>query len=145
MRCNTWFAGALLVLSVLMNGCGEEGGFPPVLTEVVRPRTLPVQYLFDFNFGEAPLAGEVGFQDPDGDVVLLTGTRQNCGNEEPKNKLDIIQDDLKRTAEGVIPFIVVISTDCPIGVYTVDLLATDGRGYTSNVMAVPYEIIEFFE
>lgn len=143
MRCNTRVAGLLLALSVLMSGCGEEGGFPPVLTGVVRPRTLPVQYLFNFNDGEAPLAGEVGFEDPDGDVVLLTATWQNCGRES-ENRLDIIQEDLKRMKTGVIPFIVVISTNCPTGVYAVNLLATDGRGYTSNVLAVPYQIVESF-
>jgi hypothetical protein len=143
MRFNTRFAGLLLALSVLTGGCGEEGGFPPVLTGVVRPRTLPVQYLFNFNDGEAPLAGEVGFEDPDGDVVLLTATWQNCGRE-PENRLDIIQEDLMRTKTGVIPFIVVISTNCPIGLYTVSLSATDGRGYASNVLPVPYEIVESF-
>ena len=144
MRCNTRFAGALLALSVLMGGCGEEDGFPPLLTDIVSPETLPAQYLYDSDSGAALLEGEVGFEDPDGDVVLLTVTWQDCGNE-PLRKLDILQEDLKRTRMGVIPFMVVISTDCPIGVYTVNLLATDGRGYTSNVMAVPYEIIESFE
>jgi hypothetical protein len=140
MRCNTRFAGVLLALSVLMSGCGSEEGSPPVLTEVIRPRTLPVLYMFDFNGGEAALAGEVGFEDPDGDVVLMSVTWRECGLE-PTRKLEIVQEDLKRTKVGEIPFIVVIPTNCPIGVvYKVNLTVTDGRGYTSNVKAVTYKI-----
>ena len=122
-----------------MSGCGSEDGFPPVLTEVITPRTLPVQYIFDFLDGEAPLVGEVGFEDPDGDVVLMSITWQECG-QGPTKKLEIVQEDLKRTKVGEIPFFVGVPTNCPIGVYTVNLTLTDGRGYKSNVLAVPYEI-----
>ena len=144
MRCNNRFAGLLLVLSVLMSGCGSEEGTAPALTGVFRPRTLPVPYLLGFNEGEAPLAGQVSFEDPDGDVVLLTVAWQNCGSE-PAKKIDIVQEDLNGTRAGEIPFIVVISTNCPIGVYTVNLSVTDGHGYTSNVIAMPYEIKESFQ
>ena len=141
MRRNTRFSGLLLLLSVLIGGCGEEEGFPPVLTEVVRPRTLPVLYLVGFNGGQAPLAAEVGFRDPDGDVLLLTVTWQDCG-QPPTKKLDIVQEDLKGTSTGVIPFIISFSTDCPAGVYSVSVFLTDGRGFVSNSLDVPYELIQ---
>jgi len=146
MRCNARFAGVLLTLVGLMSGCGSEGGSPPVLTEVVRPRILPVRYMFNFNDGEAPLAGEVGFEDPDGDVVLLSVTWRDCGRE-PEKRLEILQEDLKGTRIGQIPFLVIISTNCPIDVYTdnVSLSVTDGQGYTSNDLHVPYEIYEPLE
>ena len=139
MRCSTWFAVLLLALSVLMSGCGSEEGSPPVLTDVLWPPTLPIQYLFDFNDGKAQLVGSVGFEDPDGDVVLLSVTWRNCGRETPRRH-DIVQEDLKRTKIGKIPFFAMISTECPIGIYEVNLSATDGLGLTSNVLPVPYEI-----
>jgi len=149
MRCNTRLAGVLLALVVLMSGCGSEGGSPPVLTEVVRPRNLPVLYVSNFSTGtppkaEVPLAGEVGFEDPDGDVVLLSVTWRDCGRE-PEKRLEILQEGLKGTRIGQIPFIVVISTNCPTGAYKVNLSATDGKGHVSNVLDVPYEIYEPLE
>jgi hypothetical protein len=140
MRVNTRFAGVLLTLVVVMSGCGSEGGSPPVLTGVVRPRTLPVRYMFNFNDGEAPLAGEVGFEDPDGDVVLLSVTWPDCGSGTAK-RLEIVQEDLKGTRTGQIPFVLVISTNCPIGgPYHVYLSVTDGQGHVSNDLDVTYEI-----
>jgi len=139
MRCNTRFAGVLLALCVLMSGCGEEGGFPPVLTDYQVP--WPIRFVVGFfeGSGKATIIGDVGFEDPDGDVVLLTVTWKDCGDDTVK-KLEIVQEDLKRKKIGEIPFRTVISTYCPVDVYTVSLSATDGRGYTSNVLPVPYEI-----
>lgn len=140
-REGRFILGLLFLLFIL--ACGNEEGSPPVLTEVVRPRILPVKYLFNFNEGEAAIVGKVGFEDPDGDVVLLSVTWLDCGRE-PAKRLEIVQEDLKMKRSGEIPFIVQISTDCPIGVYAVNLSITDGRGYTSNVVPVPYEIKESF-
>lgn len=149
MRRNTRFAVLLLALSVLMSGCGSEQGSPPVLTDVVWPLTLPVQYLFGFTepewpYGNARLVGSVAFEDPDGDVVLLSVSWQDCGLE-PAKRLEIVQEDLKGMKIGKIPFYAMISTQCPIGDYAVDLSATDGQGLTSNVLPVPYEIYESLE
>ena len=149
MRFNTRFAGVLLALSVLMSGCGSDEGSPPVLTGVVWPLTLPVQYelnFTDFNFpdGKAQLSGAVAFEDPDGDVVLASVTWQDCGIEDEK-KLEILQEDLKGKMIGKIPFHTIISTDCPIGSYRVYVSATDGSGLTSNVLPVRYEIDEPLE
>jgi hypothetical protein len=132
------FAPCLFFLLIL-SGCGEEGGFPPVLTEVVTPRTLPVPYLVGFNDGQAPLAATVGFEDPDGDVVLMTVTWQDCG-ASPAKRLDIVQEDLKGTRAGVIPFFVSFSTNCPAGVYSVSVFISDERGFISNSLEVPYEL-----
>jgi hypothetical protein len=121
-----------------MSGCGEEDGFPPVLTDV---RYQSPSYLAGFRYrGSYPLmTGVVSFEDPDGDVVLLTVRWQDCGRD-PVNKFEIVQDDLRTTKVGDMDFRVLINTDCPPGDYEVRLSATDGRGYTSNVLKVPYEI-----
>ena len=149
MRFNTRFSGVLLALSVWMSGCGSDQGSPPVLTHVVWPLTLPVQYSlgfhrFDWPDGKAQFSGVVAFEDPDGDVVLSTVTWQDCGSE-PAKRLEILQEDLKGKMIGEIPFHTIISTDCPIGIYQVNLSATDGSGHTSNVLPVPYEIYESLE
>ena len=69
MRFNTRFAGVLLALSVLMSGCGSDEGSPPVLTDVIWPLTLPVQYQFNFtdlNFPDrkGPALGRGGLRRP---------------------------------------------------------------------------------
>lgn len=139
MRPNTRFSLLLLLLSVLTGGCGEEGGFPPTLTGIVRPRALPVPYLVGFNHGRAPLAAEVGFEDPDGDVVLLTVAWEDCG-QPPARRLDIVQEDLRGTKTGVLPFIISFSTNCAPGVYSVGVSISDERGFVSNSLEVSYEL-----
>ena len=146
-RKGRFVLGLLGLLFIL--ACWSEDGSPPVLTDVIWPLTLPVQYLFnftDFNFpdGKARLVGSVAFEDPDGDVVLLSVTWRDCGLE-PAKGLEIVREDLKGKKTGKIPFYTIISTECPIGIYRLDLSATDGSGLTSNVLPVPYEIYESLE
>jgi hypothetical protein len=81
----------------------------------------------------------VGFEDPDGDLVLLSVTWRNCGSE-PVRRLEIVQNGLQEAKIGTIPMVIRVSTNCPTGEYTAKLSATDGRGLTSNVLVVPYEI-----
>ncbi len=123
---------------LLLPGCGEEDGSPPVLTDV---RYQSDAYLFGFpdGLGVATMTGVVDFEDPDGDLVVLSVTWEDCGLE-PSKKLEIVQDVSDRTKIGTISFIIQISTNCPIGDYDVRLSATDGRGQVSNVLRASYEI-----
>lgn len=134
------FLFPLLLLSLA--GCGEEEGSPPVLTEFRPPVYRLVRGFTNLidRPGEAALGGVVDFEDPDGDLVLLRVTWRNCGGE-PENRLEIVLDPLERTKRGTIPFIITISTICPIGEYTVHFSAVDGRGLTSNAL-LTYEIYE---
>jgi hypothetical protein len=137
----------LVVLSILLpllSACGEDQGSPPALTAVSIsgfPNSDPA-YLAGFNEGSVPMAGFVDFEDPDGDVVLLhVAWRSECGSG-PLKKIDILREDLRDEISGSILFVISISTDCPIGEYTVQLSLTDGQGNTSNVLDVRYEIYE---
>jgi|GEM_PF-2911227 len=141
MSSNARFSVILLILSVLMSGCGDEDGSPPVLTDYHVP--WPPRFVVGFSegSGKGTIFGDVSFEDPDGDVVLLTVSWQDCGMDAVK-KLEILQENLQGAKTGEISFRTVIDTYCPPGVYTVSLSAADGRGNTSNVLAVPYEIYE---
>ena len=74
-------------------------------------------------------------------MVLSSVTWQDCGRE-PAKRLEILLEEVKGKMIGDIPFHTIISTDCPTGIYQVNLSATDGSGLTSNVLPVPYEIYE---
>lgn len=128
---------ALLLMTLLLaSACGTDEYFPPVLTDI---RYQSSAYRAGFNLGEAALTGVVDFQDPDGDVVLLHVQWQDCGSG-PVRKLEILQEDFERTVSGSIPFIIVISTNCPVGLYTVRVSVSDGQGNSSNTMEALYEI-----
>lgn len=126
----------LAILVLLPAGCGDEEGYPPLLTEI---RYGSKAYQLGFNDGKATLAGRVSFEDPDGDVVLLRVTWQDCGRG-PVKVIDSVQKNLEKQTSGTIDFITVISTECPLGEYAVNVSVSDGLGNESNVMEAVYEI-----
>lgn len=129
-------ACCLVTAFLLLAGCGDEEGYPPVLTDISYGSK---SYQLGFNDGQATLAGRVSFEDPDGDVVLLRVTWQDCGRG-PVKVIDSVQKDLQKLTSGSIAFITVVSTDCPLGEYAVEVSVSDGRGNESNVLDAVYEI-----
>lgn len=137
----------LPIILLLIPACGRDEGVPPVLTGISQPKSV-WRFLVGFPFPDDPSRGGVGtptwtvdFEDPDGDVVLMHVRWQDCGRGSVK-ELDSIQEDLRKATSGSIRFSAVISTDCPVGTYTVRVSVSDGQGHTSNVLEVPYEIYE---
>ena len=122
----------------LLSACGSQEGSPPVLTDI---QYQPPAYQAGFNDGEAAMIGRVTFEDPDGDVLLLHVTWQDCGSG-PVKGIDTLQENLRNVTSGSVSFFLVISTDCQIGDYTVRVSVSDGQGYTSNVLSAPYQIYE---
>ena len=140
--------GRLVVLPMillLLSACGYQEDFPPVLTGISYPKN-PWRFLVGYprtpgQKGEATPSWTVDFEDPDGDVVLLHVSWQDCGTG-PVKELDVLQEDLRNATSGSFQFIIRISTDCPVGEYTVRVSVSDGQGNVSNVVGAPYEIFE---
>jgi len=133
----------LSIILLLISACGQDEGLPPVLSGIKYP-DCPAgicRYQVGFNDGTAVLRGSATFEDPDGDVVLLTATWQDCGRGDLK-KIEIVQKDLRNETSGSLDFFIMISTDCPPADYTVRVSASDGQGNTSNVLVGSYRIYE---
>jgi hypothetical protein len=128
----------LPIILLLLSTCGKNESSPPVLTDI---RYQSPAYQRFFNEGEALMGGNVDFEDPDGDVVLLSVTWRDCGSG-PVKRIDSLQDDLQNETSGSITFFLVIRTDCEIGDYIVELFISDGQDNRSNVLVAPYEIYE---
>jgi hypothetical protein len=139
VKKNMPFVVGLLSL-LLPLGCGDEESIPPVLTEI-RYQSSAYQFGFPDGQGSAPLAGRVSFEDPDRDLAVLHVRWRDCGRG-PVKELDLVQKDPENPASGSIPFVTVISTNCPVGEYTVEVSASDGQGNTSNTLVAPYRIYE---
>ena len=136
-------APVMFLLLLIGSACGQVEGSPPVLTDLRYP-DCPAgicHYQAGFNDGTAVLRGSATFEDPDGDVVLLAVSWQDCGRGDLK-KIEIVQKDLRNETSGSLPFIIMIRTDCPPADYTVRVSASDGQGNTSNVLVGSYRIYE---
>jgi hypothetical protein len=123
---------------MLVCACGYQEDSSPEITGI-RPALHRYQVGFPNGEGEVALTGIVDFQDPDGDVMVLHVRWRECGIG-PVKELDILQEDLGKATSGSISFIIVISTDCPVGEYAVRLSISDGQGNRSDVVDSPYEI-----
>lgn len=137
----------LLSFILLLAGCGDDMGSAPVLTEIRYRNSMAYEKGFTsegFKEGEAIWSGLVVFEDPDGDLVMLHVSWQDCG-AGPVNKIDYVQKNKQGITSGRearVAFSVKIRTDCPIGQYTVKVSASDAQGNLSNVLEAPYSIRE---
>jgi hypothetical protein len=128
----------LLFFIFLLAGCGDDLGSAPVLTSI---RYQSKAYEQGFNEGEAVLGGRASFEDPDGDLALLSTSWQDCGSG-PVKKIDFVQKDLQGITSGRVDFVIMIATNCAIGEYTVRISASDALGNPSNLLQAPYSIRE---
>jgi len=126
---------------LLFSGCGIQEDFAPIVGDVRIvgfPQSDPA-YQVGFNEGTVPVVGRVDFEDPDGDVLLLHVRWQDCGSG-PLKTIDNLQEDFRESTTGTFPFVINISTDCPIGFYEIMVSVSDGQGNHSNTLKAVYEI-----
>lgn len=134
-----------LMALILSSACGYQEDSSPVLTGISYPRN-PWRFLVGYPRtpglkGEVTPNWRVDFEDPDGDVVLLHVRWQDCGTG-PVKELDVLQEGLEDVTSGSVSFVVLLSTDCPLGLYSVNVSVSDGQGNRSNVLEPTYEIYD---
>lgn len=129
-------------------GCGEEVGAPPVITAL---RTTSTCFINGFDDGSTAVTGRVSFEDPDGDVVNMRVSTQECG-KGPWQAIDTVYRDLGGVTSGTLSYLTRISTLCideeacrreppaPPVSCAVRVELADGDGNVSNVARAPYEV-----
>jgi len=130
---------AIIVLLGWMYGCGEDGdGSPPVISNLQYSKD---RYLVDASYGTAVIAGRVDGMDPDGDLAFIRVSNQDCG-QGPWRDLEALVQKLGKGETGTLPFFTDVRTDCPAGLYAIEISLFDARKNQSDVLEAPFTLYE---